>query len=230
MRISNRAAEAEFDEPPDSGTGKFALRMDDDGELVVGERMDDQSMTAVDSRPRLSTDDIALLRSVLAWGRANGWQPGTDGTEREWSRWDDDGPVPVVSLFRPNYGDNGEDNFGDLGMRVHFFGKPSRNVSVPGTTVREAVDVLAALGVIPARFSSAYQAGHAEGFTEGADFVTETSVMNIVDHELDKLEGDAVQAQLGGRIQHLLADDHPYELRAATKEIVEAVWHVLERD
>lgn len=105
----------------------------------------------------LSKDDRALLREVFTWARANGWGvAATDRDDRQWSA-DDDG-TPVVCLRRPNYGDNGEDRFGPAGLRVYFFGGRYRCVDVPASSVREAVDVLAALGVLPAQLSSQWRA------------------------------------------------------------------------
>lgn len=86
--------------------------------------------------------------------------------------------------------------------------------------------VMSAIGpLLHAAVAAGYDAGHADG----CDAVTELSVMNLVDIELDKLGNDSVQAELTDRIRHRLADpDDPYEIRAATKEIVESVWRVME--
>lgn len=122
-------------------------------------------MTAADTRPRLSTSDIALLRSVLVWARANGWRrffidENVPGYARNFESWNWTGPIlgaAEVFIERTESWTGvawrfviGGDAGGDEGIEL---GRQDR------IEVREAVDVLAALGVIPARFSSAFRAG-----------------------------------------------------------------------
>ena len=108
-----------------------------------------------DKKVVLSEQDIALLRAIARWRRDNGvnyfqWRPGKGfGAMTEWYLFTDrkrrtvsyePGDVPEVAVVRDYYG--GE------GFTV-----------LPTSTVTETVDVLVALGFLPARFSSAYRAG-----------------------------------------------------------------------
>src|SRR5688572_28387274 len=109
---------------------------------------------------KLSTSDRQLLRVVFRWARANGWRPSDDNelSNRDWCPAGDE-PNTFVNLHRPNYGDNGQDRFGNSILRVYSFGGKYRCVQVPDTSVREAVDVLCALGVLPGHLSSIFAAG-----------------------------------------------------------------------
>lgn len=99
----------------------------------------------------MTTDQTAerqLLRDVLTWARANGWrrQPQIR-TETAWSR-DPEGDGGVrphtVSFTR---------TFGPIRLIIWGFGQ----IDVSGP--QQAADVLVAVGILPAEFSSAYQAG-----------------------------------------------------------------------
>jgi hypothetical protein len=82
----------------------------------------------------------------------------TQYVDRQWSTEAD--RAPVVCAIRPNYGDNGEDNFGPVEVRIYFFPVDGyRCVQLQKTSTREAVDVLCALGVLPAELSSIFTAG-----------------------------------------------------------------------
>lgn len=184
-----------------------------------------------------------LLHEVIAWGRAHGWRHtrewlqsdrdadgapwGGDTLHHKWSKDFGSGEVHEVDAYLAD-GDTltfvaySPDDSNDTGL---FWG---------GRTIRQhglalVVDGLAAAHVLPTEFSSAYKVGRGVGFEEGADSVTEISVTNLVDIELDKLEAPAAQAVLAERIRPLLSADEPYDVRVATKQIVESVWHVLER-
>lgn len=184
-----------------------------------------------------------LLHEVLAWGRANGWRhsqewlessrdadgaPWDEGTMRHrWTREFSNGERHAIDAYIKVGGSltlvaYQPDDSDDTGM---FWG--GRSIRQYGLSL--VLDGLAAAEVIPLGFSSAYKTGHRDGYEEGADSVTEMSVMSLVDVELDKLETDANQAELADRIRHLLATEDPYDIRVATKEIVEAVWNVMDR-
>lgn len=104
-------------------------------------------------------EDLTLLREVISWARAEGW--------RSRDRWPGDlvvtwsiGPdvelgVPgrYVGACAPDDADRCEPD------QVWQIFTERRDTQVYVNTVREAVDVLAALGVLPARFSCAYTAG-----------------------------------------------------------------------
>lgn len=115
----------------------------------------------------LTAADRQLLREVFRWSRANGWRPvQTQYVDRQWSTEAE--RAPVVCAIRPNYGDNGEDNFGPIEVRIYFF--PSggyRCVQLQKTSTREAVDVLVALGILPAHFSSVWDVARVNGFDTG---------------------------------------------------------------
>lgn len=184
------------------------------------------------SSPRLAAADRLLLRSVLVWARANGWRPvQTQYVDRQWSTEAE--RAPVVCAIRPNYGDNGEDNFGPIEVRIYFF--PSggyRCVQLQKTSTREAVDVLVALGILPAHFSSAFAAGREIGVQEGAAAVTDVTVMSNVQAELDDRFSrmEAASPDLAERLAHLLRADTPYDRRQAMKTIVTEIWEVIDAD
>jgi hypothetical protein len=85
----------------------------------------------------LKVEDITLLRRVFTWARANGWDKAvwvgwkrsSDGLRFGWDRGE-------ICLYHAGY------------LRW-----------VPVVSVREAVDVMVAKGLLPAEFSSAYDAG-----------------------------------------------------------------------
>lgn len=102
----------------------------------------------------LSAADRSILREVMRWVRANGWQRGH--WEGEWVSAD--GLTMVCTDYGVSRG---------LAIRRRqtvaagwsYGGNPARFVNRVGS-VREAVDVLVALGVLPAEFSSAFDAGY----------------------------------------------------------------------
>lgn len=109
----------------------------------------------------MTTDQTAaraLLRTVLTWARANGWRPRyrwQGDVTITWSRGPDAEigvPGEYVGVHLPD-----PDNIEDI--RHWLFDHHGRQI--PVTSVREAVDVLAALGVLPAALSSMYAAGRA---------------------------------------------------------------------
>ncbi len=102
-------------------------------------------MTAADTRERLTVQDVALLRELVHWRRANGWVWGYYPGRGE-TRWQL-GRSAVVEF--------------DIDRRqlTLELGIDRGCTTMWPRSFREAVDVLAALGVIPARFSSAYLAG-----------------------------------------------------------------------
>jgi hypothetical protein len=125
--------------------------------------------------------DTTLLRDVIRWARANGWTRPTPGVT-EWThqrQWD----APNVCVERHA---NGE-----YEMLVHTY-SPYRCIDVPNTTVDEAVGILVALGVLPARFSSAYAAGRAS-VLEGA---VEQWAVVYGDHSHYRVSGSTQALQL----------------------------------
>ena len=96
--------------------------------------------------------DRKLLADVHRWARTNGWtwnsawcwQNATYATEATLAvEWDLDARTVIVRR----------------GDGVVF-----RPTTYPADTVREAVDLLVAIGILPARFARAYQAGVTAGF------------------------------------------------------------------
>ena len=96
----------------------------------------------------IETDGRRLLAEVSKWAHANGW---TNGGWRGWMNgryWHE-----ATVYVRPN--ETGFDVFRtDQGGPVS--GRP---MEYPATSVREAVDLLVALRILPDRFSSAFEAG-----------------------------------------------------------------------
>jgi hypothetical protein len=98
--------------------------------------------------------DRRLLADVHRWARTNGWTPA-DWRGRQNAPTEDQATIAV----RTN----------EAGFQVwrkttdapHFTGQPT---DYPADSVRQAVDLLAALNILPAQFSSAYQAGWHDGY------------------------------------------------------------------
>jgi hypothetical protein len=107
----------------------------------------------------INEQDVHLLREIAKWRRAQGvnyfqWRPGVGfGVFTEWYRYMD-GKRRTVS-FEPG----SMSSAARLLATVDYHGRELQRL--PVTTVTEAVDVLVALGFLPARFSSAYQSGWA---------------------------------------------------------------------
>lgn len=114
-------------------------------------------------RPRLSIEDIGLLRAVCCWARAQGWT-----VERETL----DGARYVTwSLPEPN---------DSAGRQVWFSWIPgidNGTLTIGGLaeleprSLREAVDVLAALQLLPAEHCSAYRAGRLSMVDDDGDHI-----------------------------------------------------------
>jgi len=104
------------------------------------------------SRRPASAQDLAVLRDVFGWARSAGWKRTLDLSEHprciEWQ-------APAANHRIHVYVDDA-----DLTVYVH-----RDNVAQPlqVADVREAVDLLCVLGVLPRGFSSLYQAGFDAG-------------------------------------------------------------------
>lgn len=99
---------------------------------------------------KLSKDEIALLRSLVEWRRANGWTlERSDAGYVQWAGrdgWSVDAYLP-----------------GGAEMTVE---SATRRFGVwYPLTVTAAVDVLVAVGVAPPEFSSAFRAGRESAYT-----------------------------------------------------------------
>lgn len=99
--------------------------------------------------------DSAALREVLAWARTTGWKRTLDLSEHprcvEWQS-------PAANHRVHVYLDDE-----DLTVYVHRDNTAQPMLHV--ATVREAVDLLCVLGVLPRAFSGLYQAGLTAGLT-----------------------------------------------------------------
>ncbi|MET7867943.1 hypothetical protein [Micromonospora taraxaci] len=102
-----------------------------------------------------STEDRRLLAEVSRWRKDNGWGRDCRGVytsaDRTFGVDICDGRDGMAAGFRI--------------MRGLLLTKPTE---YPAETVREAIDMLVALNVLPARFSSAYRAGWLNGYAEVA--------------------------------------------------------------
>jgi hypothetical protein len=101
--------------------------------------------------------DVHLLREIAQWRRTHDvnyfqWRPGIGGFI-EWYRYVDRRRRTVS--FEPESDIGGAAR---LLATVDYYGSQELQ-RLPVTTVTEAVDVLVALGFLPARFSSAYRSG-----------------------------------------------------------------------
>lgn len=96
-------------------------------------------------------DDRRLLAEISAWAHASGWT-------QSWRGWQnaatDDQATVVV----------GHDDGGLRVWRKDARGMfPLRSTDYPADSLREAVDILAAIRVLPVVFSSAYRTGRKDG-------------------------------------------------------------------
>lgn len=92
---------------------------------------------------RMTTDEVALLRAVVQWRRAEGWAY-----------------VPDLNLYAGGPGTpavSWSTETGEIGMTRKLDRVGYR--WMPVGSVTEAVDLLVMFGFLPARFSSAYRAG-----------------------------------------------------------------------
>jgi hypothetical protein len=95
--------------------------------------------------------DLTLLRDVILWARANGWQHTWHPIHgHAWLNQTDQRLEVDVQYTTDRR---------EAAMDV-YNATPAIHRLWP-SAIREAVDVLVALGVLPARFSTAYAAGQA---------------------------------------------------------------------
>lgn len=115
----------------------------------------------------LSAADRQLLRQVFAWARANGWKrvyPDYDGPHlkdlRDWHWFGPDREVFLEVLASrkttPDWRFVASSTFAE-GVEIGADGS---------LNVRRCVDVLCALGILPAHFSSAFEAGRESASTQ----------------------------------------------------------------
>lgn len=100
------------------------------------------------SSPRLAAADRLLLRQVFAWGHASGWSYKKTGRDYEFEH-------PTI----------GSIDVSDELHRVavwYWREKGQHNVSFWPESVRETVDVLVALGILPAHLSSVWREAEVE--------------------------------------------------------------------
>lgn len=96
----------------------------------------------------IASDDRRLLAEVSKWAHANGWTNGGWRGYMNGRYWHE-----ATVMVRPN--ETGFDVW-----RVNQAGAVAgRPDEYPATSVREAVDLLVALRILPDRFSSAFYAG-----------------------------------------------------------------------
>ena len=100
----------------------------------------------------MTPEDIAALRAAIIWARANGWTQG----HRGWinARYDSDATIAVghdyesVRVWRRPEG-------------IRYW--PLRSSDYPVANVRQGVDLLCVLGVLPAWMSSQWNDGVSAG-------------------------------------------------------------------
>lgn len=107
--------------------------------------------------------DRRLLGEVLRWARSQGWRPTRTRRLPHLARgWTD---APADWRFAPEEGANSV-VVGRPGLSVHRPGW-SAPATVPIDSVTQAVDLLVALRVLPAVFSSAFRSGQSLGLYLG---------------------------------------------------------------
>ncbi len=152
-----------------------------------------------------------LLRDVLAWGRANGWrrQPQIR-TEWCWSRNIDADTARgnTVSYSTAT---------GSPNLVIWGYGQPET------LGIQHACDLLAAYGILPARFSSAYAAGRADAVEDQIDLSVEVRLDSI----LEGVTEEQIEAAIGERLNNLYSADDPFEARRQRGEVVEAMYEAM---
>lgn len=156
--------------------------------------------------PRLTATERALIVEVLRWGRANGWRHSGNWDTPFWSR------KGVYRIFADRYDDDVlhlriDDKVADQGL-VDYWPR----------SVTEAVDVLAALGIVPSTLSSAYR--------DGVDAVEEAAIETRFDVYLDELwdqlKDRDVLGAIGAELDGIL-DREPFVRRRQVQRVVGVV-------
>lgn len=99
---------------------------------------------------KISAEDRRVLRALFRWARDNDWQHS----------------------FLPCFLRNADGSEGVSWHRDEIW-IASRDLWIRIRSVTEAVDVLAAFGVVPVSFSSAHDAGRKEGWSNACTAVRE---------------------------------------------------------
>lgn len=102
-------------------------------------------MTTTNARPRLTDREIALMREIVKWRKANGVHYRGPSKIGQFIEWVGQEQAVCFEIL------DGEIGWGPIGQ---IYGP-----WIAVGSVTEAVDLLVALGYLPARFSTAYRAG-----------------------------------------------------------------------
>lgn len=111
---------------------------------------------------RMTIAEIALMRQVIAWRKANGIDFAGGGRLSQGSRaadWVDVGGITGPSRRAVSV------SFGDVDPLGICAGRRKSYRWIEVDSVTEGVDILVAKGYLPKRFSSAYAAGYVAGGT-----------------------------------------------------------------
>lgn len=139
-------------------------------------------VTGAGFTPVLTRAERLLLARVHRWARQPQpspysylprWEPALGMPPGAWQRRTTSPRDETAEVWW------GPSNGGQLRVQIHAgrWGEELLDVSVTPRSVREAVDVLTALGVLPAAFSSAYLAGYLGGLRrKGIDGRTQPNV------------------------------------------------------
>lgn len=127
--------------------------------------------------------DTSRLRDAIRYARANGWRYDGTGTEKTWER---PGQALIgVEINKCHH--EGCDDSADLNTIIDGY---ESSIIVLG--VQQGLDVLVALGVLPAQFSTAYAAGRAS-VLDGAEERWRVHRDNIGTLTVHRAESDAQQ-------------------------------------
>ena len=116
-------------------------------------------MTGTVTTPRMTVEEIRLMRAVVRWRREMGIEFIASA-----ALWRE----PVVGGHAVSY----DPPFGHLGISHH--GKAWQWITVASVT--EAVDILVAKGFLPATFSSAYREGWEAAMAAERDYCPDDAV------------------------------------------------------
>lgn len=172
----------------------------------------------------LSTEERLLLRQVFRVAHAKGWScVETDRLDRQWADQTDRGPN--VNLLPRDYGDGYD-------LRVYVWEPAYRCVQVPLVTVREAVDILVALGLLPVTLSSVFGQGYRDGMADVTDMAVTDRVDALLEEMWDRLGSRDTRRDIGdaiGDVGQLLVDGDPWVRGEAADRVVETVCKVFDR-
>lgn len=170
----------------------------------------------------LSTDERQLIAEALRYARSQGWARMKPAGRWRKNSLRFDYRLPI----------DGRDT---AWLKVYWTGsnktKPPHGNAIV-SSVAQAVDVLVAVGVLPAELSSAYREGVADELENYRDLSIEQLMEIEVDKVWEHLESNDVLHLVGeqvAEVAQLIVDGDPWARREAAKRIVETFCQQFDR-